>query len=117
MAGRSGCGRRGEEAAKVLDTSAYFDAVNFARKFKGKSLLCVGFIDTACPPTSVYSAFNMLPEPKTIFAAPRLGHAATRGMGRRKRILEEEPGAEAAGVNSVYEKRRGSRQVPKKRFR
>jgi cephalosporin-C deacetylase-like acetyl esterase len=40
---------KGDEATQVLETSAYFDAVNFARKFKGKSLLSVGFIDTACP--------------------------------------------------------------------
>jgi cephalosporin-C deacetylase len=72
---------KGEEAAKVLETSAYVDAVNFAGKYKGKSLLSVGFIDTACPPTSVYSAFNVLPEPKTIIAAPRLGHATDPRYG------------------------------------
>jgi cephalosporin-C deacetylase len=72
---------KGEEAAKVLETSAYVDAVNFARKFKGKSLLSVGFIDTACPPTSVYSAFNVLPEPKTMIASPRLGHATDPRYG------------------------------------
>jgi cephalosporin-C deacetylase-like acetyl esterase len=72
---------KGAEAAKVLETSAYFDAVNFARKYKGKSLLSVGFIDTACPPTSVYSAFNVLPEPKAIIAAPRLGHASDPRYG------------------------------------
>ncbi len=66
---------KGEEAARVLETSAYVDAVNFARKFKGKSLLGVGFLDTACPPTSAYAAFNMLPEPKTIIASPRMGHS------------------------------------------
>lgn len=72
---------KGAETAKVLETSAYFDAVNFAREYRGKSLLCVGFLDTACPPTSVYAAFNLLPEPKTIIAAPRLGHAADPRYG------------------------------------
>lgn len=72
---------KGDEAARVLETSAYFDAVNFARKFKGKSVLSVGFIDTACPPTSVYAAFNVLPEPKAMIAAPRLGHATDPKYG------------------------------------
>jgi cephalosporin-C deacetylase len=72
---------KGDEAAKVLETSAYFDAVNFARKYKGKSVLSVGFIDTACPPTSVYSAFNALPEPKTMVAAPKLGHTTDPRYG------------------------------------
>src|SRR5262249_53319488 len=60
---------KGDEAARVLETSAYVDAVNFARKYKGKSVLGVGFLDTACSPTSAYSAFNVLPEPKTIIAS------------------------------------------------
>src|SRR2546429_9676130 len=51
---------------KVLETSAYFDAVNFARKFKGKSVHGVGFIDTVCAPTTVYAAFNVHPEPKVM---------------------------------------------------
>ncbi len=72
---------KGDQAAQVLETSAYFDAVNFARRYKGKSLLSAGFIDTACPPTSVYAAFNVLPEPKTLLAAPRLGHATDPRYG------------------------------------
>lgn len=72
---------KGDEAKKVLETSAYFDAVNCARKFKGKSLLCVGFVDPACPPTTVYAAFNVLPEPKTIIDGPRMGHAADPKYG------------------------------------
>ena len=59
---------------KVLETSAYFDAVNFARKYKGKSLHGVGFIDTVCAPTTVYAAFNVQPEPKTMINSPRMGH-------------------------------------------
>jgi cephalosporin-C deacetylase-like acetyl esterase len=62
---------KGDEAARVLETSAYVDAVNFARKYRGKSLLGVGFLDTA----SAYAAFNALPEPKTIIASPRMGHS------------------------------------------
>ncbi|MSR54821.1 MAG: hypothetical protein EXS09_16260, partial [Gemmataceae bacterium] len=52
---------RAKDKEKVLETSAYFDAVNFARKFKGKSVHGVGFIDTVCAPTTVYAAFNVHP--------------------------------------------------------
>ncbi len=58
----------------VLETSAYYDAVNFARKFKGKSLHGVGFIDTTCAPTTVYAAYNVHPEPKSMIASPLMGH-------------------------------------------
>jgi cephalosporin-C deacetylase len=63
-----------DKAEKVLEASAYYDAVNFARKFKGKSLHGVGFIDTTCAPTTVYAAFNVHPEPKTMIASPLMGH-------------------------------------------
>lgn len=63
-----------EAREKLLETAAYFDAVNFARKFKGKSLHGVGFIDTVCAPTTVYAAFNVHPEPKTMIASPLMGH-------------------------------------------
>ena len=38
-----------DNADKVLETSAYFDAVNFARKFKGKSLHSVEPAESSLP--------------------------------------------------------------------
>jgi cephalosporin-C deacetylase len=64
-----------DKAKKVLETSAYYDAVNFARKFKGKSLHSVGFIDTVCAPTTVYAAFNVHPAPKVMISNPLMGHS------------------------------------------
>jgi cephalosporin-C deacetylase len=64
-----------EQRDKVLETSAYFDAVNFASKFKGKSVHGVGFVDTVCAPTTVYAAFNVHPKPKVMITSPRMGHA------------------------------------------
>lgn len=63
-----------DKVKQVLETAAYFDAVNFARKFKGKSVHGVGFIDTACAPTTVYAAFNVCPDPKTMIDSPLMGH-------------------------------------------
>lgn len=63
-----------DKSQKVLEASAYYDAVNFARKFKGKSVNGVGFIDTVCAPTTVYAAYNVLPEPKKMIASPLMGH-------------------------------------------
>lgn len=60
---------------KIEETSQYYDAVNFARKFKGKSLHGVGFLDPVCPPSTVYAAFNVHPEPKVMIDSPLMGHA------------------------------------------
>jgi cephalosporin-C deacetylase len=63
-----------DQLDKALEASAYYDAVNFARKFKGKSLHGVGFVDTVCAPTTVYAAYNVHPEPKTMINSPAMGH-------------------------------------------
>jgi cephalosporin-C deacetylase-like acetyl esterase len=85
---------------KVHKTSAYFDAVNFARKFKGKSVHGVGFIDTVCAPTTVYAAFNVHPEPKTMIASPLMGHGSDPRWGKarvefwKKNLALKPPGEE-----------------------
>ncbi len=61
---------------KVLEASRYFDNVNFAAHTKAQgAFLTVGFIDTTCPPTTVYAAYNALPIPKGIYNDIPSGHA------------------------------------------
>jgi cephalosporin-C deacetylase-like acetyl esterase len=79
-----------ENKDKVLATSAYFDAVNFARKFKGKSVHGVGFIDTVCAPTTVYAAFNVHPEPKLMINSPTMGHSTDpRWLKAREQFFKD----------------------------
>lgn len=65
---------------KVLEASRYFDNVNFAARTKAKgAYVTVGFIDTTCPPTTVYAAYNALPIPKDIYNDVPCGHANSAG--------------------------------------
>ncbi|HBC88996.1 MAG TPA: acetylxylan esterase [Lentisphaeria bacterium] len=59
---------------KALAASRYYDCVNFAYTIHAKALVSAGFIDTNCPPSSVYAAFNALPGEKTFFNMPKAGH-------------------------------------------
>lgn len=62
----------------ALQTSRYFDCVNFATRAKCKgAAVTVGFIDTTCPPTSVYAAYNALTIPKSIHIDVAAGHTNT----------------------------------------
>lgn len=75
----------GKPDAAVLEASRYVDCVNFAARTKAKgAYFTVGFIDTVCPPTSVYAAYNQLPIPKEIYDDIPSGHshsqAARDGM-------------------------------------
>jgi cephalosporin-C deacetylase-like acetyl esterase len=66
----------GKPDPKVLETARYFDNVNFATHTKAKgAFVTVGFIDTTCPPTTVYAAYNALPIPKGIYNDVPSGHA------------------------------------------
>jgi cephalosporin-C deacetylase-like acetyl esterase len=61
-------------SAKAVEVARYYDAVNFARRARCESLLTVGLVDRTCPPTTVFSAYNVLPETKRIIIEPAMGH-------------------------------------------
>ncbi|MBI9043676.1 MAG: acetylxylan esterase [Anaerolineaceae bacterium] len=42
----------------VFNTLSYFDGVNFATRSNAKALFSVGLMDTICPPSTVFAAFN-----------------------------------------------------------
>lgn len=71
-------GPDGKPDPAALQASRYFDCVNFATRAKCKgAAVTVGFIDTTCPPTSVYAAYNALTVPKTIHFDTLAGHTNT----------------------------------------
>jgi len=61
---------------KVLQVARYFDCMNFAPRSKAQAMVSVGFVDAVCPPTSVYAAYNALPQPKSIYSEQLTGHAS-----------------------------------------
>ena len=67
----------GKPDAKVLEVARCYDAVNFATRTKAAGILTVGFIDTTCPPTSVYATFNALRGEKEISNDPPSKHAVS----------------------------------------
>jgi cephalosporin-C deacetylase len=57
-----------------IETSAYYDVVNFARRVNVPGLYSWGFNDETCPPTSMYSAYNVIPGEKKLLLAIETGH-------------------------------------------
>jgi cephalosporin-C deacetylase-like acetyl esterase len=49
---------------RVMATAPYFDVVNFTSRIKAPVLAAMGFIDTTCPPASVWTAINQIPGAK-----------------------------------------------------
>lgn len=61
----------------VVEAVRYYDAVNFLTRSKAAGIVTVGFIDTTCPPSSVYAAYNAIPGPKQIHTDVAAGHTST----------------------------------------
>lgn len=57
-----------------LETVSYYDVVNFARQLKVPGFYSWGFNDEVCPPTSMYSAYNVITAPKELHVALETGH-------------------------------------------
>lgn len=51
---------------QVFNTLSYFDGLNFAARANAKALFSVGLMDTICPPSTVYAAYNHYHGPKEI---------------------------------------------------
>jgi len=70
-------GADGKPDAAVVKTATYYDIVNFAKRVKTRTLVSVGFLDMASPPTTVYTAYNQLKGEKQIQNGWQSGHAVT----------------------------------------
>ncbi len=62
------------EKSEVIQTLAYFDVVNFARFITVPGFYSWGFNDETTPPTSFYSAYNVIKSPKQLHIIPDGSH-------------------------------------------
>ena len=58
--------RNEKPGVNEVETLAYFDVVNFARRVKVQGWYSWGYNDMTCPPTSMYSAYNVIPGQKEL---------------------------------------------------
>ena len=57
-----------------IATAGYYDVVNFAKQLKVPGMYTMGFNDEACPPTSMYAAYDVITAPKELYIVPETGH-------------------------------------------
>ena len=55
-----------DRVEQVFQNLAYFDGMNFSAHASATALFSVGLMDTVCPPSTVYAAFNHYAGPKQI---------------------------------------------------
>lgn len=57
-----------------IETSKYYDTVNFARRVKVPGIYSWGYDDEVVPPTSSYAAYNVIAAPKKLVLGLEMGH-------------------------------------------
>lgn len=75
---------------EALRTLPYYDVVNFARRVKAAGIYTWGFNDETCPPTSIFSAYNVITAPKVWMLALTTGHNTTIEQSLRLEAWMEE---------------------------
>ena len=62
------------DAEKIVMTSRYFDAMNFATKINCAGLIGLGLVDPVCPPEGILATVNQMKGPKKVIIMPRADH-------------------------------------------
>jgi cephalosporin-C deacetylase len=74
----------------ALDTLRYVDCALLARRITARCLLSVGLMDTVCPPSTVFAAYNEITAGKDISVHPFTGHEVPAAhVERQLRHLRE----------------------------
>jgi cephalosporin-C deacetylase-like acetyl esterase len=66
--------RNTEPKPNEVETLQYYDVVNFARRVSAPGFYTWGYNDLTCPPTSMYSAYNVINAPKELMIFQETGH-------------------------------------------
>ena len=76
-----GWGPTPKNAEAMIQTSRYFDPVNFASAIRVPCLVALGLIDVTSPPANVYGAINHLRGPKEVVVMPLSQHKSEKRDG------------------------------------
>jgi cephalosporin-C deacetylase len=66
--------RNAEPKPGEVETLGYYDVVNFARRVTVPGFYTWGYNDLTCPPTSMFSAYNVIMAPKELQIYQETGH-------------------------------------------
>ena len=79
--------KRNGRGERIIRTSRYYDGALAAGLIEVPTLVSVSLLDEACPPTTVYSAFNSLKGPREIFVYPDVDHPGSFTTERDRRMI------------------------------
>lgn len=73
---------KGMDTEEKINTMAYYDVVNFARRVKAPVYMTWGYNDNTCPPTTSYAVYNVITAPKEALLTPINEHWTSEATER-----------------------------------
>lgn len=69
-----------KQEAEIFMKLGYIDLQNIVKRIKGRVLMGVGLMDTICPPSTQFAAYNKITSPKELAIYPDFGHEHLQGF-------------------------------------
>ncbi len=66
--------------AEIFTRLGYIDNQHLAARIRGEVLMPVGLMDTICPPSTQFAAYNKITAPKSLVVYPDFGHEGLPGV-------------------------------------
>lgn len=66
--------------AEIFQALGYIDIQHLASRIQGEVLWAIGLMDTICPPSTQFAAFNKIASPKSMLIYPDFGHEGLPGL-------------------------------------
>jgi cephalosporin-C deacetylase len=71
---------RHEREAQIFEKLGYIDCQHLAKRIKAETLMAVGLMDTICPPSTQFAAYNKIKAKKDLVIYPDFGHEGLPGV-------------------------------------
>jgi cephalosporin-C deacetylase len=71
---------RHEKENLIFEKLGYVDIQHLAPRIRGEVLWAIGLMDTICPPSSQFAAYNKIQAPKSMVVYPDFGHEGLPGL-------------------------------------
>ena len=65
---------------EIFTKLGYIDVQHLAPRIKAKVRMVTGMMDTICPPSSQFAAYNKIKSPKELLIYPDFGHEGMPGI-------------------------------------
>ena len=65
---------------EIFTRLGYIDVQHLAGRIKGEVMLAVGLMDTVCPPSTQFAAYNKITAKKSLVIYPDFGHEGLPGV-------------------------------------